>query len=202
MRANRSYKKGEPFRDATIVAILTEGQREAKYFEKVRELLKPQKLIIEILPPVENKSAPNYAEERIRKAIEELGLIQGDQIWLVFDVDCWQQEILAKLSRIKQIKKITINLIISNPCFEVWLWQHYFTPEKIQSQNCSDLKNELHLALNGGFEINRLTLDLLCRAMINAQNSYQSEYKWKPSQNRTQIFRLTNFLFDLSKKKC
>lgn len=58
-RKNRSYKKGNSFRDASLFVIICEGaDREVKYFRALAQESKHVK--VEVVSPEEHKSAPKW----------------------------------------------------------------------------------------------------------------------------------------------
>jgi len=117
---NRSREK--------LIFIAVEGKTEEKYFEKIREELKNGNIKLEILPPINNDSHPKNILERLINEIKKPSKNYNktlDSVCLVCDVDRYNN--LSEV--IKQAKEEKIQPIISNPCFEVWLYLY-----------CGDLK--------------------------------------------------------------
>lgn len=151
-KKNRSYKKGEPFRDATFLIIACEGaKREKIYFETLAK--GNQRIKVKILSPSDDTtghSAPHWLLERAISFTQELGIIKYDTLWFVLDVDRWGRE---TLETIKSECKNNWSLAVSNPCFEIWLLMHYSEPSEIVSETPKQLKAELHTKIKGGYKV-------------------------------------------------
>ena len=200
MKTNRSYKRNKPYKDAVKIVIVSEGIKEKKYFEALNELFKSRKFVILPFPPEENRSAPNFAIDRIKKIIKDEELQTNDKIWLVFDIDKWQEKILSELHRTKKVKNIDVFLLLSNPCFEVWLWAHKFKLDEITSKKCKELKEEFHKKSKTGFNMNKLKFKELCNAYNETKNNFDSK-RWKPKFAQSSIFKLLDYLFEIEKNK-
>ena len=107
-----------------FIIIAVEGEKtEQEYFGKIRDELKNQNIKLEILSPIENASHPKNRLADLLSKLKDYS--KKDSFWLVCDVD--RHHDLPAV--IKQAKKEKIQPIISNPCFEVWLYLY-----------CGDLK--------------------------------------------------------------
>lgn len=199
MRTNREYKRGKPFRDAIKIVIITEGEKTEKtYFQQLNRIFKSRRFIIQTFTPDQHKSAPKYAEDRIRQIIKHQKLKSTDKIWLVFDVDNWDEHFLSGLYNKKLIEKVPVTLLLSNPCFEVWLWAHYFPIREIQSETCKKLKKELHDKLQTGFDAKNITKKHVEYAAAQCKKHCQGG--WIPKLNNSKIFELIDFLQNLDKQ--
>ncbi len=111
-RRNRSYKRGEPFRDARLFIIACEGEKsEPNYFHtlcKGRRRLK-----LEILKPTDGESAPSWVLRRAKKYVKSYGLQRHDQLWLVLDRDRWKMEHLREIAQ--YCSNQNRNIALSNP---------------------------------------------------------------------------------------
>ena len=145
---NKSYKKGEPFRDARLFVIACEGaKREKEYFEKL--FPNTRRLKIKILSPKDDEddnraySAPNKVLERVVKFVEKnnINIKTGDKLWFVLDIDRWKDEIFHYVQQ--ECEKNGWKLALSNPCFEVWLWLHFAEMSASKSATCKQLKLEI-----------------------------------------------------------
>ena len=102
-----------------FIVIAVEGKKtEPEYFGKIRDELKNGNIKLEILPPLDGASAP---KNRLADLLSKLKYSKTDSFWLVCDVD--RHNNLHEV--IKEAKKNKIQPIISNPCFEVWLYLYY-----------------------------------------------------------------------------
>ena len=151
-KKNRTYKRGEPFRDATFLIIACEGaKREKVYFETLAK--GNQRIKIRVLSPSEDvtgRSAPHWILERAIVFTEEIGANEYDRLWFVLDIDKWRRD---SLETIKSECHSNWEIAISNPCFEVWLIMHYLDPEEIESISCRNLKTELNFKIKGGYKV-------------------------------------------------
>ena len=92
--------------------------------------------------------------------------------------------------------------MLSNPCFEVWLWAHKFNLKNIKSRKCKDLKEEFHKKLKTGFDVSELKFEDVCKAYNETKNNYNTS-SWKPEFLQTSIFKLLDYLFEIENiKKC
>jgi len=108
-----------------FIVIAVEGAiTEPKYFGKIRDELKNGNIKLEILPPLNNTDS--HPKNRLAELLSKLkNYSKKDSFWLVCDVDMHK----GLPAVIKQAKEKKIQPIISNPCFEVWLYLY-----------CGDLK--------------------------------------------------------------
>lgn len=116
-------------RDYRLFAIACEGSvRERDYFECFEVL--SSRISVDLIADVDENgnvvvsrnSSPEHVLRRAQEYAENTDLIDGDQMWIVIDVDRWPEEQLSILAQECYAKGW--NLAISNPCFEVWLCYH------------------------------------------------------------------------------
>lgn len=155
MRKKRGYKRDTPVelvRDYKLFAIACEGgKREPEYFKTFEYLSRKIKVDIiedkvtdeELIPTLVTKSAPKWVLQRVVTYIEQEGLIDEDQLWIVMDVDRWEEEHLREIAMYCE-QHPNWHIVLSNPCFEVWLYFHKKSYIKdSDSMACSDFKNEI-----------------------------------------------------------
>ncbi len=107
-----------------FIVIAVEGAiTEPEYFGKIRDELKNGNIKLEILPPLNCDSHPKNRLADLLSKLKDYS--KKDSFYLVCDVDRHNKLPVV----IKQAKKHKIQPIISNPCFEVWLYLY-----------CGDLK--------------------------------------------------------------
>ena len=151
---NRSYKKGEPFRDARKFILICEGERESNYFNFFDK--KSQKLIIKTIAPLDEyhgESAPNHLKNRASEYIEKYGWDEDfeDQLWFILDVDSWKRKSIEELYHLTQVTSNWF-LAISNQCFEVWLYYHK-SKRKVFPNNSAHMKQLLNQQVKGGYNL-------------------------------------------------
>lgn len=111
-------------RDASLIIIACEGEKtEAQYlsfscFQNSRVKLCP-------VPSKGGKSAPVYVLENLKEKAEEYDLKPGDQLWIVIDTDKWAFETQIQPLLNARIRKFPVNIAVSNPCFELFLYLHF-----------------------------------------------------------------------------
>lgn len=116
-------------RDPKIYVIVPEGAAtERAYFEAfvpapaARAPFKPSPVVVKVLPPLDHHSSPRDLLKTVRAFVREQKLDLRDEVWLVFDVDRWPLQALAKVCG--AARRGGFRVAVSNPCFEVWLCLH------------------------------------------------------------------------------
>lgn len=136
-RAKRPLNREIPhLRDTRLVIIATEDTYAVKqYFEseifsnprvQVIILETQQKENIDGIPAT--ASAPRYVFERLREFIKSHDLDTEDVICLMVDRDRWTDKMLQDVCRHTfklRNGRDRIELAVSNPCFELWLYLHH-----------------------------------------------------------------------------
>ncbi|OAP35163.1 hypothetical protein AU381_25770 [Sinorhizobium glycinis] len=109
----------ETLRDARLIIIATEGSLTEKiYFESFRFT----NVQVRVIPSENGKSSPQHVLENAKVYKETFDLGDGDELWLVIDVDRWPAATLSEVAAVTTAKKI--GLAVSNPSFELWLALH------------------------------------------------------------------------------
>jgi hypothetical protein len=187
---NRSYKKGEPYRDARKFIIICEGERESDYFNFFDN--KSQKLIVKTIAPVgknQGESSPNHLKERASEYIEENGWDENyeDQLWFILDVDRWERNSIDTLF---QLTEQTSNWFIgiSNHCFEVWLYYHK-SNTRIQPNNATHMKQLLNEQTAGGYKLEEYAPNIAI-AIENAKNIDNHDENYFPDIGITKVYKL------------
>ncbi|HHT80601.1 MAG TPA: RloB domain-containing protein [Spirochaetales bacterium] len=117
-------KPSTPFRDASLCFIACEGSKtEAQYF--AFSFLQHARVKLEVIPSENGCSAPVYVLDGLKKAVKKYKLQKGDTLWLVIDRDRWPYPNQIKEVIHKKIQKKPIQLVVSSPCFELWLYLHF-----------------------------------------------------------------------------
>lgn len=63
--------------------------------------------------------------KNLEEEAQKYDLKQGDQLWIVMDTDRWIFETQIKPLLNAKIKKFPVQLAVSNPCFELFLYLHF-----------------------------------------------------------------------------
>ncbi|MEM9920956.1 MAG: RloB family protein [Bacteroidota bacterium] len=193
-KTNRSYKKGAPHRDARLIIIATEGaKREKEYFEFL--VHGNQRVKVRVLAPTdedEGKSAPRWVMNRAAKYVDKFGLSEEDQLWLVIDLDKWALDQVHEIAQ-ECVERKGWNIAISNPCFEVWLFLHYATINKTESQTCSQLKTGLGNIIKGGYNLGAIA-HRINLAIDRARASDSNKAHFLPNPMETKAYLLVEQL--------
>lgn len=165
--ASNYQRKVNTKQQEKFIIIAVEGKTEEKYFEKIRNDLQNQNIKLEILSPIENASHPKNRLTDLLSKLKDYS--KEDSFWLVCDVD--RHHDLPAV--IKQAKKEKIRPIISNPCFEVWLYLY-----------CGDLKiigDKVHFdatqIINQGELDSQKMKEIYKKSKVNHNNNHQIAIK-------------------------
>ena len=107
--------------------IATEGKQTEKiYFELFKNDDFRKNVQVCVLSTREGESAPKHVLRRLRRHIHDAGVEEGDELWVVVDVDSWGEEALHELCH--ECNRSGFRVAVSNPCFELWLLLHQEHP--------------------------------------------------------------------------
>lgn len=209
---NRLFERVPPSRDARSIFIFSEGAvREFNYFQFFVELDSRINIEVYKLKKHEDNSPLGLlkiAENCILKTIEnpnpKYNFIEGDQVWIVLDTD--KDKADSRTPQLKQIKSLIKQreswfLSVSNPCFEVWLYYHFFTenPEIIHPEKCSNWKSFLNDSLRGGFDSRKHPI-YIEKASSNSKLTFKI-VDGLPSEGCTDVYHLADSIIPLLKEK-
>ncbi|MBC7554629.1 MAG: RloB domain-containing protein [Taibaiella sp.] len=195
----RGYKRDETLvRDYTLFAIACEGgKREPEYFRLFQSMSPKIKVDIigstvpdaEMKRKHETKSSPKWVLDRAIKYIETEGLSDEDQLWFVMDIDQWETAQLREIYDYCQDKP-NWNLVLSNPCFEVWLYFHKKAAiVKSASITCNDFKNEISTFEKGGYRPHTFIKEIE-NANRHAKKADSDKNHFLPKYKETKVYQL------------
>jgi hypothetical protein len=114
--------------------------------------------IVVIPASADDDSAPAQVLDRLDDEVRKRGIEDGDETWLVLDVDRWNQPgHIANLTlALQQAVQKGHQLALSNPCFECWLIMHFTEPPSLPQRPSlsSSYKSELRKILGAYNEAN------------------------------------------------
>jgi len=199
----RLYLREEPQRDAKLIIIYCEGKkREDLYFNYFAEI--SSKIRLEIEPPSQHDNTSpiglyDKAVSQIIKSDENINpkyeLTNADEVWFVIDTDDWG-------SKINDLRKNCINhnnwlVAQSNPCFEVWLFYHFFPFEDFENMGISqNWKNFVNEKIPGGFDSRKHPI-FIQKAIDNAKSKFEPTI----AIGSTEIYKLAEKFHPLIKDK-
>jgi len=121
--------------------VATEGETEQDYFNKFINNY-PNKLIELVFVPKEGKSKNESSPKQVfgyLSAFDKEYNIRKDQnkkLWQLADRDRWRKHIVDAY---KNCIKNKYNFILSNPCFELWLFLHYKSINELSEKERVDI---------------------------------------------------------------
>lgn len=198
----KRYERKEPSRDSRKIYIYCEGnRREYDYFRFFRGLSSNVNIIP--IPSKDGKTDPKKLKEAAcmdffgtdeSNPVFTLDEKQNDMVWFVIDTDEWGSKIgeLREfcLSRNNGTDIDVWHVAQSNPCFEIWLYYHFFDkkPSAGSVALFSSLKNFVDTMISGGFD-SRKHPDLIGIAIDNAFTNY-NEQNGMPDLFSTEVYKL------------
>ena len=153
VKRNKYSKEGirRQSRSYSMIWIYPEGsKREVDYFEYFKNISSRIKVVINNdanREQQDTRSANKWLLDRYAEIRNDIDKAIGDSAWFVIDVDRKSKKDIHDLDVIVKDDKIA-EVIISNPCFEVWLLYHC-QDENIPKSSCQALKNTLQEITNG-----------------------------------------------------
>ncbi|WP_291727218.1 RloB family protein [Bernardetia sp.] len=194
-RKKRSYKRDVlegNYRDSRLFAIACEGEdREKEYFKLFQYFSQRVRVHIiedEDYKPSFHKSSPKHVVERAAKFVSKHDLQPDDQVWLVLDVDRWSFEQLKEVADYCE-QSSNWNVVISNPCFEIWLYFHRkeTVPKVLDTpQKCKTALNEIE---KGGYHPYKFITEIE-QAIQNAKNTDINSNYFLPDEGQTKVYQL------------
>jgi hypothetical protein len=152
-KRNKYSKEGihRQSRSYSTVWIFPEGSEdEVNYFIPFEFISSRIKVEIDNNVTKEKKdtrSALKWIKHRYEQVNKKIDKAVGDSVWFVIDVDRKSKEDIYDLQTNVKDDKIA-EVIISNPCLEIWLLYHC-QDENIPKSSCQALKNTLQEITNG-----------------------------------------------------
>jgi hypothetical protein len=197
----RGYKRETPLelvREYKLFAISCEGgKREPEYFNVFQYLSSKIKVDVienyvtdnEMQLKYENKSAPKWVLDRAMKYIDKNGLIDEDELWFVIDKDRWSESQIRELAAYCE-EFPNWHLVISNPCFEVWLYFHKKdNKSSSKSVSCNEFKEEISRFEKGGYHPYRFVPDFKF-AIVNSKKNDSNPKHFMPNDKETKVYQL------------
>ncbi len=206
----RLFERQPPSRDAKTIYIFCEGVKtEKEYFQYFSEIDSRVNVCVYELHPHANNSPLgllSIAEECLLKSDKnpnpEYELIEGDEVWIVLDTDPDKFNSREKQIEVLQHKCLENDwqIAISNPCFEVWLYYHFFNgkPEMDDIEYCKTWKQKLHIE-KSGFKTSKHSI-FIPEACLNSEINYR-ETDLVPHVGSTQVHNLGSKIYALLKEK-
>jgi hypothetical protein len=199
-------EEGEKIPFSFIVIISGGEVRERNYFKVISNKNKFRQIKIEFVPDP-GKGNPDRLFEiakRKQKHYQTSQEDEPDKIFIVSDVDHFTSELL----RIKpECENSDIHLIISNSCFEVWLYYGKFSNKPDDFETPADnlkisqaFKTYLGNKIKGGLDPRKAIFDIVANIQ-NAEANYQEDKNGIPVLFSTNMFILAKSLLPFIQKE-
>ena len=118
-----------------------------------------------------------------------------DQIWFVIDTDDWGE----KITTLKANCQAQTNWFVvqSNPCFEVWLFYHFYPFAAFDDMAISQQwKTHLNSKIPGGFDSRKHPI-YIKTAIANAEHKFKCESGNINAIGCTEVFKLAEIIYPL-----
>ncbi|MBE2209651.1 MAG: RloB domain-containing protein [Saprospiraceae bacterium] len=204
---NRLFTRREPVKEAKSVYIFCEGKkREYQYFRYFQGIDSRINIVIHELDSHENNSPTGLYQLAVRHLIKSddnpnppFELWDNDEVWFVIDTDAWALK-TTELRSFCQTRP-NWNIAQSNPCFEVWLYFHFFDSRATFQwlEICDAWKQYLSQTIPGGFNSNKHPI-FIGAAIENAGRQFISE-NGGPAVGCSEVFLLAKMIFEFCGKK-
>ena len=203
---NRLFERKLPSNDAKSFYIFCEGHsREPEYLLYFKEI--DSKINIEVIraEPHDNNSptglfdkACSYIVKSNTNVNPQFELLDIDEVWFVIDTDRWG----TKIDELRQNCAKYTNWYIaqSNPCFEVWLYYHFYhkPPMFDGIEISSNWKPFVNNIVKGGFDSRKHPIHI-GNAIYSAKANH-SENQSHPSLCCTEMYKLGKNIYPLIEK--
>ncbi len=209
---SEAYQKKEGTLDPSLFIIVSGGEKREKdyfcFFEKRNKNF--PRIRIEFIA----KDDKGIGGLDVNKLVEVAFKVKAekeksksndilDSINVVTDLDHFYTQIKANLEK---CQKHNINLIISNPCFEIWLYYSYYEdipdfeiPEN-ELKISSEFKTYLGNKHKGGIDPRKAPLEIE-NAIKNSQKNFKLDANNIPKPFSTQMHILATEMYKLTAKE-
>lgn len=177
-----------------LYIVATEGEKtEKRYFDEFNNDEFRKNIQVRVLPAQRGASAPQQVLKRLQKFVRTQDVREGDELWVVVDVDSWGEHALDNLCQ--QCARLGFSVAVSNPCFELWLVLHQEKPPIPQKNK--DCERELERLLGhydkADYDVRKL-LQHVSLAIKNAQQRDHDQEETWPHSPGTHVYKMVKKL--------
>ena len=213
------YEKQAPSRDARKVYIICEGKgSEPDYFGFFEGLSTNLQLIV--IPPEEGTDPLKLKALAERTLLVEtrkftIDYMANDSIWFVVDTDTWEEEgKIASLrefclsqnesvpERYSEVKPYNAwNVVQSNPCFEIWLYYHFYDRKPVMEdvESYTTFKEFVNASISGGFNFQHDPVRLQ-DAIVNSRQTIGDATDGTLVRFTTEVYQLGEVILPFVKR--
>ncbi len=203
----RAYQKRAPNFDAKKIVLVCEGSvRERDYFAMFQGFDSRIQIVLIVPSSTEDNSPTGLLTKAKQLALKTEGnpnplheMQDNDELWFIIDTDQWGEKI--KTLREACQKEQGWHVAQSNPCFEVWLYYHFFPKPSsdVGYEIAENWKRLLNNEVTGGFNSKKHYL-LIPTAIANATQAFE-EAGGQPSPGSTEVFKPAKTIYEITRHK-
>lgn len=158
-RTKHPFERPEATRDARLIVIATEGAYngvEKIYFETLvsKEFYPNSRVHINIISNKHNKSAPEKIFQNLKEFKDKYELSYEDKLYLVIDRDRWKTPMLSDV--LTKCNQNGFEMILSNPCFELWILLHFHDLSKISALDMNKYMTNQKINSDNSFLVKKI----------------------------------------------
>lgn len=220
IRRIKDYTKKSPSKDSHKIYVVCEGAgTEPAYFSFFNQCSSNLEVIT--IPPHDGTDPLKLIENAKRVFLADnsrylVDYVHGDTVWFVFDTDLSEKEgKIAPLCQFCEAQNDIIsekydeiksyhawNVAQSNPCFEIWLFYHFFNeaPVNYSKSQHGTFKAYVNEQISGGFQF-QVHPVFLEDAIANASANYHASNHYKLQLYSTEMFKLGTEILSFTKKE-
>lgn len=208
--AKEEYSKPHPSVETSIIFIISGGEkREQQYFTMLKDK-QINRLRLYFSSVKANGMNPDemidFLNDGLKKGCfitydgKEIHYEEGDRIYLVNDMDHFHNDLI----RLKPNTDSRATWIISNTCFEIWLYYHYFDNPNKDLNDCQKLepikrpawlKTRLGILRSGGIDPRR-SFSRIKTAIDISKKHYSLDENKLPELFSTEMFKVGDDIID------
>jgi len=132
--------------DTSLIVIASEDEYAVKQYFNLFHSVRIQ---FEVLETEGGRSSPQDVLDRLSKYQDEFQIGDGDQFWLVTDIDHWAEP--GHINNLKSVVQLCrqkgIGVATSFPCFDLWLLLHFSDMPEGPINQCSETGKLIRAAI-------------------------------------------------------
>lgn len=194
----------QPQRTKKFVVIATEGKEtEPRYFDAFATPREAETQI-KIVPNPKDESKPKEVLARLKRFFNRnYSKARGDEAWMVIDRDDFLEDDLHSVY--KDAKALGFQVLMSNPCFELWLYLHLrdhcpFTDRHDCQKKLATVLPGYSPDRKGNYAIEPL-MENLAKAIEKAKAQDTRSHKPWPTGQVTLVYRLVERLLEAGREQ-
>ncbi len=192
-----TLNRGKPTRHLRPVYwISTEGQTERDYFQM--DVFRELDVSIRFPRNVSStRTNPAFILQNLKKELESIDLSEGDEAWVVVDVDEWDEQEFTKLLKWAHSND-RYHVAISNPKFELFLLLH--VDEGIGCTTASKIDETLKRRIpsyDKHIDSSQFDAETIQHAIERAETKRMTQTDEIPGPGTTDVYKLAQHLLRL-----